>query len=174
VGFRDVFRQRGRELEPALKLHFEERDWESENESGEHLDGRGYGLRDERGHALAWDDPLLAAGGIEAMKVAGTSHRVDVVQDDAFASGSRLLLRPDPGNRFDENAIGVWDADGRLQAGYVPAHRAEELGHRLRSEKLEALCLWEWRDSSGRRCGLRMLVCPPSTLAHRPPPRRDG
>jgi hypothetical protein len=171
VGFLDLFRQRDRASEPALELHFEERDWESESESGELLNGRGYGLRDERGHALAWDDPALSASGIEVMKVAGTSHRIDAVQHDAFAPGSPLLLRLDPDNRFDENAIGVWDVGGRLQAGYVPADQAAELGRRLRSEQLEAICLWEWRDTSGRRCGLRMLVYPPSTLAERPTAR---
>lgn len=167
MGFTDLFRRRGHDLEPALQLHFEERDWETESESGEHLTGRGYGLRDEKGHALAWDDPVLSASGIDVMKVAGTSHRVNVMQDDAFAPGSPLVLRPEPGNRFDENAIGVWDGKGRLQAGYVPADRAPELGRRLRSDKLDVFCLWEWRDRSGQRCGLRMLVAPPNLLAER-------
>jgi hypothetical protein len=166
----DYFRARsGPPSDPPLRLGFEERAWDTESESsGEELDGYGYGLRDEDDRALTWDDPHLTANGVEVLKVAGTSHRVRDVQAAAFAPGSPLLLKPDPKNRFDENAIGVWDARGRIQAGFVPKERAAEIGRRLRSERLEAICLWEWRDSRGERCGLRMLIAPPEMLRERP------
>jgi HIRAN domain len=170
MGFMDYFRAKpGHAPDPPLRLGFEEREWDSESESsGEELDGYGYGLRDEDDRAIAWDDQLLAANGIEVMKVAGTSHRLADIQSPAFAPGSPLLLKPDPKNRFDKNAIGVWDARGRIKAGFVPKERAAEIGRRLRSERLEALLLWEWRDSRGERCGLRMLVAPPEVLVERP------
>lgn len=170
MGFMDYFRgQPGHAPDPPLRLGFEEREWDNES-SGEELDGYGYGLRDEDDRAIAWNDPLLAANGIEVLKVAGTSHRLADIQDDAFAPGSPLRLRPDPRNKFDKNAIEVLDASRRIQAGFVPKDRAAELGRRLKQEKLEAISLWEWRDESGHRCGLRMLVAPPSALAERPRP----
>ena len=67
------------------------------------------------------DDPR-----IRVIKVAGVSYRLDALQDDAFAPGRRLALVPEPDNEHDPNAIGVWDDDRRLQAGYVPAELARE------------------------------------------------
>ena len=68
------------------------------------------------------DDPR-----IRVIKVAGVSYRLDALQDDAFAPGRRLALVPEPDNEHDPNAVGVWDDDRRLQAGYVPAEVARNL-----------------------------------------------
>ena len=173
VGFKDFFRSHrsGGAALPPLTLWLEERDWDTEGGEGEHLDGHGFGLRDEDDRALAWDDSILAASGVLVLKVAGTSHRLSQIQDDRLGSGSSLLLRPDPENAYDENAVGVWDASGRVQAGFVPADSAEELGQRLKRERLEVFCLWEWRDGSGQRCGLRMLIHPPRVGLRRQPKR---
>jgi hypothetical protein len=173
VGSKDYFRSRSSEDEalPPLTLWLEERDWDTEGGDGEHLDGHGFGLRDEDDRALAWDDPILAAGGVLVLKVAGTSHRLSQIQDGRFAPGSSLSLHPDPENQYDDNAVGVWDASGRVQAGFVPADSAEELGQRLKRERLEVFCLWEWRDESGQRCGLRMLIHPPGVGLRRQPKR---
>jgi len=125
--------------------------------------GSGYWLRDAAsGDALGWQDERLAAGGARVVAVAGTSYRAEALQDDAFAPGSELTLVPEPGNEHDQNAIGVWDAAQRLQAGYVPADVAPTLVLPLR-----ALSLWEWRED-GRRVGLRMLVAPPAAWIGRP------
>lgn len=114
---------------------------------------------------------MLAAGGVLVLKVAGTSHRLSQIQDDRFAPGSSLSLRPDPENQYDENAVGVWDASGPVQAGFVPADSAEKLGQRLKRERLEVFCLWEWRDESGQPCGLRMLIHPQRVGLRRQPKR---
>ena len=174
VGFRDLFGSRSPARLPVapLTLWLEERDWDTEGGDGEQLDGHGFGLRDEDDRALAWDDPILADAGIFILKIAGTSYRLADIQDERFAPGSSLSLRPDPKNQYDPNAIGVWDASGKVQAGFIPAESAEALGKRLTQEKLEALCLWEWRDESGRRCGLRMLIRPPLVAVRRQPRRR--
>jgi len=111
----------------------------------------GYWLRDAAtGQALSWKDPRLLV-----IKVAGTSHRVEELQDDAFAPGRRLALVPEPDNAHDPDAVAVWDADRRLQAGYVPATFAPE----LRGDE-QAVALWELRDDRGRRVGLRALIAP--------------
>ena len=109
----------------------------------------GYWLRDaESGDALKWDDERL-----RVVKVAGASYRLDELQDDAFAPGRRLALVREPENEHDPNAIAIWDADRRLQVGYVPAEIAPE----LRADE-QAVSLWEFRDDDGLRVGLRVLL----------------
>jgi hypothetical protein len=98
------------------------------------------------------DDPR-----IHVIKVAGVSYRLEAVQDDAFVPGKRLALVPEPDNEHDPNAIGVWDAERRLQAGYVPAEIAAELD----AEAWQAVSLLEFFDE-GKRAGLRVLLAPKS------------
>jgi hypothetical protein len=121
----------------------------------------GYWLRDaESGDALKWDDKRL-----RVVKVAGSSYRLDELRDDAFAPGRRLALVREPENEHDPNAISIWDADRRLQAGYVPAEIAPE----LRGDE-QAVSLWEFRDDDGRRVGLRVLLAPADSWIQEPRP----
>jgi hypothetical protein len=121
----------------------------------------GYWLRDaESGDALKWVDERL-----RVVKVAGSSYRLDELQDDAFAPGRRLALVREPENEHDPNAISIWDADRQLQAGYVPAEIAPEL---LGDE--QAVSLWEFRDDDGRRIGLRVLLAPADAWIQEPRP----
>jgi hypothetical protein len=110
----------------------------------------GYWLRDAAtGEALRWSDPR-----VRVLKVAGSSYRPEALQDDAFAPGRRLALVPEPENRHDPNAVGIWDAERRLQVGYVPAEVAPEV-----HGDEQAVSLWEFREE-GRRIGLRVLIAP--------------
>ena len=121
----------------------------------------GYWLRDaESGEALKWDDERL-----RVVKVAGSSYRLDELRDDAFTPGRRLALVREPENEHDPNAISIWDADRRLQAGYVPAEIAPE----LRGDE-QAVSLWEFRDEEGRRVGLRVLLAPADAWIQEPRP----
>jgi hypothetical protein len=111
----------------------------------------GYRLRDAATEEVVrHEDPR-----IHVINVAGISYRLDAVQDEAFAPGKRLGLVPEPDNEHDPNAIGVWDAERRLQAGYVPA----ELAAGLDAEAWQAVSLLEYLDE-GRRAGLRVLLAP--------------
>src|SRR5206468_9209466 len=93
----------------------------------------GYWLRDAAtGEALKWD-----ARGLRVVKLAGSSYRADALQDDAFAPGKRLALVREPDNEHDPNAVAVWDAERRLQAGYVPAEVAAD----VRGDE-QAVSLW--------------------------------
>jgi hypothetical protein len=113
----------------------------------------GYRLRDAATEEVVrQEDPR-----IHVIKVAGISYRLDAVQDDAFAPGKRLALVPEPDNEHDPNAIGVWDAERRLQAGYVPAETAAGLD----AEEWQAVSLLEYFDE-GKRAGLRVLLAPKS------------
>ena len=109
----------------------------------------GYWLRDAAtGHPMKWNDPR-----VRVVKLAGASYRADSLQDDGFAPGRRLALVPEPQNEHDPNAVAVWDAERRVQAGYVPAEVAPELGG-----DEQAVSLWEFRGDDGRRIGLRVLL----------------
>lgn len=130
--------------------------------------GYGYVLRDDQGRLIVSGDPVLTEEGVEIVEVAGTSFRLPALQGSAFAPGSRLFLRADPDNAYDENAVEVLDAGGRIQVGFVPRERAETIAQRLGVEPLEAWCLWAWRNESGRRSALRMLIAPPGIVAEEP------
>jgi hypothetical protein len=149
-----------------LRLTFERQDWRFEGGAGDPVEGRGYTVRDGD-RPLAWESPRLAEAGVEIMKVAGTSYRAEELQDPGFAPGSPLVLRAEPDNPHDPNAVAVWDEAGTAQAGYVSRDRAAGVAGRL--GELDALALWEWRGADGRRFGLRILLAPPELLAVRPP-----
>jgi HIRAN domain len=113
--------------------------------------GAGYRLRDAATEELVREsDPR-----IHVIAVAGVSYRLDSLQDDGFAPGRRLTLVADPQNEHDPNAIGVWDEQRTVQAGYVPAALARE----LRADEWQAVSLWEFVEE-GRRGGLRVLLAP--------------
>jgi hypothetical protein len=119
----------------------------------------GYWLRDAAtGAAVRWDDERL-----RVVKVAGASYRLEALQDDAFAPGRRLALVREPENEHDPNAVGIWDADRRVQAGYVPAEVACE----VRGDE-QALALWEFRGEDGQRIGLRVLLAPSDAWIQEP------
>jgi HIRAN domain-containing protein len=119
----------------------------------------GFWLRDAAtGEAMKWDDPR-----VRVVKLAGASYRGDALQDEAFAPGRRLALVPEPENEHDPNAVAVWDAERRLQAGYVPAEVAPE----LRGDE-QAVALWEFRGEDGRRIGLRILLAPARAWVQEP------
>jgi hypothetical protein len=113
--------------------------------------GDGYRMRDAASEEIVRDeDPR-----IRVVRLAGVSYRPDELQDDAFAPGNRLRLVAEPDNVHDPNAIAVWDADQRVQGGYVPAEDARE----LRADDWQAVSLNEFFED-GRRIGLRVLLAP--------------
>lgn len=111
----------------------------------------GFRLRDaETEEVVRHEDPR-----IHVVRVAGVSYRLDAVQDDAFTPGKRLALVPEPDNEHDPHAIGIWDAEERVQAGYIPAEVARELD----ASEWQAVSLLEFFED-GRRAGLRVLLAP--------------
>ena len=113
--------------------------------------GPGFRLRDTTtNEVIRQEDPR-----IRVIKVAGVSYRLDELQDPGFAAGKRLALVPEPDNEHDPHAVGIWDADHRAQAGYVPA----ELARELVADEWQAVSLVEFFDS-GKRAGLRVLLAP--------------
>jgi len=93
---------------------------------------------------------------IRVVAVAGASYRSEALADESFAPGRRLALVPEPDNEHDPNALGIWNEERTLQAGYVPAEVAPEVPH-----DWQAVSLWEFRGDEGERIGLRVLLAPP-------------
>jgi hypothetical protein len=113
--------------------------------------GAGFRLRDAAtGELVRGEEPR-----IRVIKVAGVSYRIDALQDDAFAPGRRLALVAEPDNEHDPDAIGVWDSERRVQAGYIPA----EIARDLEADEWQAVSLWEFFEDD-RRGGLRVLLAP--------------
>jgi HIRAN domain len=113
--------------------------------------GDGYRLRDAETEELVRDDDPR----IRVVRAAGVSFRIDELQDEGFTPGSKLALVPEPSNEHDPNAIGIWDADRRVQAGYVPADVARD----LQAGDWQAVALYQFFED-GRRAGLRVLLAP--------------
>jgi HIRAN domain len=115
--------------------------------------GAGYHLRDAAtGEVVRWDDPR-----IRVIAVAGVSFRPEAVADPSFDPGQRLALVAEPENEHDANAIGIWNEEQTLQAGYVPRDAAPELdGTEL------AVSLWRFGE------GLRVLLVPAGSWVGRP------
>lgn len=119
----------------------------------------GYWLREAvTGEALRWND-----GPLRVVKLAGSSYRSDALQDDGFAPGRRLALVPEPENEHDPNAVGVWDAERRVQGGYLPAGIAPKV-----KDDDQAVSLWEFRGEDGNRVGLRVLLAPADAWIQEP------
>jgi hypothetical protein len=115
--------------------------------------GAGYHLRDAAtGEQVAWEDPR-----IRVIAVAGVSFRPEAVADASFDPGARLALVPEPENEHDHDAVGIWNEERTLQAGYVP----RELTGELRGDE-QAVSLWRAGD------GLRVLVVPHDAWVGRP------
>ena len=105
----------------------------------------GYRLRDaETGEPVRWEDPRL-----RVVAVAGVTYRPEALPDPSFDPGRRLALVPEPENEHDPNAVGIWNEERLLQAGYVPAAFAPEL-----AGDEQAISLWRVEG------GLRVLIVP--------------
>jgi hypothetical protein len=160
MGLLDVLKGRRQAAPTApICLRLETCDWTTESLDGEQLLGRGFMLRDENDRAVSFSDERLAQALVA--KTAGISHRLDVAQRPAFNPGQRLTLIRDPKNPYDKNAVGIFDAERRMQVGFLPRDVAMTVAPRLdRGERLEAFSLWEWRKDDGQRVALRAFVGP--------------
>jgi HIRAN domain len=113
----------------------------------------GYHLRDAAtGEPVRWEDPR-----IRVVPVAGVSYRPEALPDASFDPGRALALVPEPDNVHDPNAVGIWNEDRTLQAGYVPRETAAE----LRGDE-QAVSLWRVEG------GLRVLIVPADAWVGRP------
>ena len=107
--------------------------------------GAGVRMRDAAtGELVAWEDER-----VRVIPVAGVSFRPCAVEDASFDPGRRLALVREPQNEHDPNAVGIWNAERTIQAGYVPAETAPH----IRGDE-QAVSLWRVEG------GLRVLLAP--------------
>ena len=104
------------------------------------------------GETVRWEDPR-----IRVVPVAGVSFRPGAVDDPSFDPGCPLALVPEPDNPHDAHAIGIWNEERTVQAGYVPREVAPELAGDEQSVSL-------WRVEGG----LRVLIVPADAWVGRP------
>jgi len=132
----------------------------------------GYSLVDRAtGAYLGRDAPELAAAGLRVAGVAGAArHHADALASDAAAPGRALVLRRDPGNVHDANAIGVATADDAL-LGYVPRELAAELAPELDAGRPWAAAVLREQRASPRdpRIGVTMLLAAAASIDFREP-----
>ena len=107
--------------------------------------GSGYRMRDAAtGEPVPWEDLR-----VRVVPVAGVSFRPGAVDDASFDPGRRLALVAEPDNEHDPNAVGIWNDERALQAGYLPREVAPEL-----QGDEQAVSLWRVEG------GLRVLIVP--------------
>ena len=105
----------------------------------------GFYLRDAAtGEPVRWQDER-----IRVVHVAGVSFRPEALHDPGFEPGRRLALVSEPDNEHDPNAVGIWNQERTVQAGYVPREIAPELGG-----DEQAISIWRVEG------GLRVLIAP--------------
>jgi hypothetical protein len=115
--------------------------------------GAGFRLRDAAtGEPVEWEDPRILV-----VPVAGVSFRPEAVLDRSFDPGRRLALVPEPDNEHDSAAIGIWNEERTLQAGYVPRESTAEV-----EGDEQAVSLWRAGE------GLRVLIVPAGSWVGRP------
>ena len=113
----------------------------------------GFHMRDAgTGDPIRWEDPR-----IRVVAVAGVSFRPEALDDPSFEPGLPLALVPEPENEHDPNAVGVWNTERTLQAGYVPRQVAPEI-----AGDEQAVSLWRVDG------GLRVLIAPADAWIGRP------
>ena len=149
----------------VVDVSFEERYWYPDDGGVVWLSG--YQLVDPTdARFLGRDDPELVARGLRVVAVAGAGrHHSEALEREDVAPGRALLLRRDPENAHDPNAIAVHANDGQ-QVGWVPRELAAELAPSLDAgDDWSAIVLREQRRSPrDPRHGLTTLLAPAAEL----------
>lgn len=112
---------------------------------------------------LTWDAPELRDVGACICRVAGVSFRAEALQRDEFSPGRSVVLRPEPDNRHDRNAVAVFDDGARVQVGYLPREIAPSVASQFKRRRpLGGLVLQELREGGpdGQRVALVLVLCP--------------
>ena len=151
-----------------VDVAFEERYWYPDDGGVVWL--AGYSLIDAgSGRFLGRDAPELAARRLHVAGVAGSArHHAGALHSDDAAPGRPLVLRREPRNAHDPNAVAVDTAHG-AQLGFVPRDLAAQLAPDLDAGVAwSAVVLREQRPSPrDPRSGVTMLLAPAASIALR-------
>jgi len=150
-----------------IKLHVVEENEPFTADDGKRIWASGYTVIDDTtGSFMSLADQHFDNPHCLLCHVAGVTHRPEALQDPRFAPGHGLLLRPEPTNPYDHNAVGIWDATGEVQLGFVPAEHSEQIAMDIRNgTQLVGLAMREFRHGeSGPRLGIHVLIAPAGTV----------
>jgi hypothetical protein len=107
-----------------------------------------------------FDDAILvswARVGLMLSNVAGVTHYSNALQALDFIPSREVALRPEPTNRYDPNAVAVWDARGTMQLGYLP----KEVAAVFRFDGHRGYVFCEYRESgTNKRIGVKLVIGP--------------
>lgn len=119
-------------------------------------------VRATDGQRLAWQS-LPRRDGLESINVVGEQHYLAALQNKAFAYGNAILLKPEPDNPYDPNAIAVYDADGKHKVGYIPKEDAPRLLNKMKRGRFACIAMWETWEGK-KRIQLRLLLIDEKTM----------
>lgn len=129
---------------------------------GDEIHSRGHVPLDTTGAPLRDSDHRTSDPCVFHCRVAGTHYSPSALADSRFDPGARVRVRAEPGNPTDPNALGIWDASGDVQVGFVPASLSRQIAPLARREELSGEVIRELRVGSerGERTALYVLIAP--------------
>lgn len=138
-------------------------EWHQTPRSDDGIFSQGYALIGPRGgYSGIYDDDVPTAydrAGLRTANVAGVTHQPKSLQLTDFVPSHRVHLVPEPNNRYDKNALGVWNDARTAQLGYLPAEIALMLA--TFGQTCEAYVLREYREKrSNRRVAVKLVFAP--------------
>jgi hypothetical protein len=178
VGLLDRIRE-GRSGGP-LKVHVTVEDGPLRGNLGDSLFRAGHSPVELSGTPIPASEHRTSNPRVYYCRVAGTHHRPNALSDPRFSLGSEIVLRAEP-VPFDGFTIGIWDASGSVQAGYVPVGLSRSVMPLMRSgTSLGGQVIGELRlgSESGERSAINILIAPAgrsiTLVEHAAPDARAG
>jgi hypothetical protein len=151
-------------------IHLVQADHSYTGHSGEHMQFVGFEVYDA---ADRYRDPdnsapaLQIQDGVWLARLAGISHHLSPAHFPAMVPLASLILRLEPDNPLDPQAIAVCTEDG-IRAGYVPAVVTPDLWPHVARDHGTALITGVYRLDS-RPVGVRMLIAVKDIAVHARP-----
>ena len=120
--------------------------------------GRGYVIQRLHDKTLLSGTIQHLSQGFESIAIAGARDHLKDLQSPSFRPPALLTLIPEPTNTVDPTVIGVWDAERKHQAGYIPKEETARIGMRIyKGRVVECRSMWEI-FTGGQRMSLRILI----------------
>ena len=130
----------------------------------------GFHIHDDQGVGVAYSE--AEQRNLHIFRVAGVSYRANALQSSDFDPGSVLKLVAEENNRYDHNAVSVWNQSGTVMVGYVPKERNKCIRAVMRFPGNRAIALAEHRKG-GKRVSLTVLLTPVQVKCEAPERRID-
>ena len=143
---------------PSITLYLTEDEGDFEARDGHkiHAEGMDVYADPERTREIDIDQEAPALPGVFHCKIVGVTRHAAVLQTPELDLWAQVLVRPEPSNPVDPNALAVITPSGK-PVGYLPAELAAALSGQLPPHSLgQALVTNTWTDG-GQRTGVAIL-----------------